>query len=301
MTYARSRPKQLVPWIEEHNVPLLTNAVHRWSERKNSEDDFLSMWEYETDHVIDAGGYNVQAKWLKNNDIRDIGVERYRNDAPFYPWTVEQYHNWLTEHQDEIEWATAMDYACEDRFSELWDVEQRIEATLENTIQQYDMEPEYKLLPVLQGRNVEDYVYCYDYLKDHGIPVDYVGLGTVCRLSSEKKIVELEKDIREQTDVKQIHGFGVKVASYKHGATFDTADSQAWVYGASNGKVYRLKNIDDGGLRLVEEKLPNDSATRTIESFKNYYAYVTWLKTGKSALNDEIVEIQTDKTPEVIA
>lgn len=294
MTYARSRPKELVPWIEDNNVPLLTNAIHRWSERSTKKDGFLSMWEYDTDHVIDAGGYNVQAKWMKENDLSQLGVERYRNDAPFYPWTVEQYHNWLCEHTNEFEWASVMDYACESRFDDLWNVQHRMEATLENTIKQFNMNPDYNLLPVLQGKSVEEYVESYDYLKDHGIPVDYVGLGTICRLSSEKEIVKLEQKIREKTKVKKIHGFGVKVASYKHGATFNTADSQAWVYGASNGKVYRL-NKNDNDLSISHHKLPDDSKTRTVESFKNYYAYVTWLKSGKSALKNEVIQEQLNK------
>jgi len=61
MTYARSRPNELVPWIEEHGVPLLTNAIHRYSEAKERH---LDMWEYDTRHVIDAGGYNVMASWV---------------------------------------------------------------------------------------------------------------------------------------------------------------------------------------------------------------------------------------------
>lgn len=300
MTYARSRPNELVPWIEQNNVPLLTNAVHRWSERSTREDGFLSMWEYDTDHVVDAGGYNVQAKWMKENDVSQRGVERYKNDAPFYPWTIEQYHNWLCENSEEFEWACVMDYACEERFDGLWSVEQRIQATLDNTIEHFNYNPDYQLLPVLQGRSVEQYVKSYDYLKDHGIPVDYVGLGTICRLSSEKKIVELEKEVREKTGVKDIHGFGVKVNAYKHGANFETADSQAWVYGASNGRVYRLLKENDN-LKLTEQDLPEDSMTRTVESFKNYYAYVSWLKDGESALTDEIIDKQLSKSRKVIA
>jgi len=276
MTYARSRPNELVPFIEEHSVPLLTNAFHRWSDNT---DRFLHMWEYDTPHVIDAGGYNVQAAYMKANDVSEYADEIESSSEPFYPYSLDEYHEWLQNHTDEFEWATAMDYACEDRFNELWSVEDRIEATFENTLKHFNKDPSYKVLPVLQGRSVEDYVEFYDRLEDHGIPTDHLGLGTICRLSSEKRIANLEQKVRERTDVDRLHGFGVKIEAFKHGAEFDSADSQAWVYSASNGKV-----IVDEGDRM--RRIPhNDSLTRTVESFKNYYSYVTRLQSGESAVD----------------
>jgi len=285
MTYARSRPTELVPWIEEHNVPLLTNAIHRWSDATNR---LLSMWEYDTPHVIDAGGYNVMASWVTRGgklcseyDADDILEER-QNESPFYPWSIEEYHDWLCKHEDEFEWATVMDYACEDRFNPLCDYQERINMTFDTTIRQFnrlqDSGSSYKLLPVLQGRSVDEYVEFYDRLSDHGIPTDHLGLGTVCRISSEKRIVEFEKTIRERTGVERLHGFGVKIEAFKHGGTFDSSDSQAWVYSPSNGEVV----LDDGD-RLRSVPI-DDSQIRTVESFKNYYSYVTRLQQGRSAV-----------------
>ena len=295
MTYARSRPNELVPWIEEHNVPLLTNAIHRWSDNT---DRFLDMWEYDTPHVIDAGGYNVMASYVTQSgslrsdvSLSDVTAEKQSKQLPFYPYTLEEYHEWLCSHSDEIEWATVMDYACEDRFNKLWDYEQRIEKTLEATIRQQNLVDDmpssqsYKILPVLQGRKPQDYIDCYNRLKAHGVDVDHVGIGTVCRLSSEKRIVEFEQAIRDNTDVNRLHGFGVKIQAFNHGASFESADSQAWVYNASNGEVA----IDgDGRLRTI----PCDqSLIRTVESFKNYYNYVTRLQQGEKAVEfDSVVD-----------
>lgn len=284
MTYARSRPNELIPWIEEHQVPLLTNAMHRWS---YNTDRFLDMWEYDTFHTIDAGGYNVQARFVDlhgniDADQQDVYAEHLK-EYPFYPWTLDEYHEFLSEHTHEFEWATIMDYACEDRFNELWSVEDRIEKTFEATIEHFnklqDSSADYKLLPVLQGRSLDQYLEFYDRLNAHGIPTDHVGVGTICRISSENKIVELEQDIRENTNIDRIHGFGVKVDAYKKGATFDSGDSQAWNYAPSNGRCV----IDDGD-RLRSIDMPNDSLTRTVESFKNYYKYVTRLQQGTSAV-----------------
>jgi len=291
MTYSRDRPNELIPWIEEHSVPLLENALHRWSHNSES---FMDMWEYDTDHVIDAGGYNVQSTFADrwgNLKVEPSKVEsELESDAPFYPWTVEEYHEWAAENSDEFEWVTVMDYACEDRFSELWSVDERVEATIDNTVEHYSHDPDYNVLPVLQGRSVEEYVQSYERLKDQGIPVDHVGIGTVCRLSSTEEIIELENNVRERIDANIIHGFGVKVDSFSRGARFDSADSAAWVYGPSNGEMYLLRQDDDGDIRktTVEE---DSSLLRTVESFKTYYTYVSWLQNGvESAPIDERLE-----------
>lgn len=298
VTYARSRPNELVPWIEAHQVPLLTNAMHRWSEAQAA---FLHMWEYDTPHVIDAGGYNVQRKWVADNGENVRGQltsdttkevvaanrgaleSQLSDDSPFYPWSLEEYHEWCSEWAHEHDWVTVMDYACEEKFDPLWSVEERVEKTLEHTVRHYDLDPDYTVLPVLQGRTVDSYVRCYEFLEDHGIPCDHVGLGTVCRLSSEKRIVEVERQVRERTGVDKLHGFGVKVAAYKHGATFDSADSQAWVYSASNGEVVHVSRTPDGGLRIDTEPC-SDSLYRTVQSFKSYYTYVSWLMDDEPAV-----------------
>jgi len=287
MTYARSRPNELIPWIEKHNVPLLTNAIHRWSDNT---DRFLDMWEYDTSHVIDAGGYNVMGSFTKKSgglrkeySNEDVQSE-FDKQFPFYPYTLDEYHEWLLNHTDEFDWATVMDYACEERFDALWSYEERMNMTIESTIAHFDkLQDEghpYKVLPVLQGRDVDDYVWFYEQLEDHGIPTDHCGLGTVCRMSSEKRIVEFEKEIRERTGVDRLHGFGVKIEAFKHGASFESADSQAWVYSPSNGEV-----VVDEYDRLRSIPMPDHALERTVESFKNYYSYVSRLQQGLSAVS----------------
>lgn len=286
MTYARSRPNELIPWIEANDVPLLTNAIHRYSENTER---LLPMWEYDTRHVIDAGGYNVMASYVtQGGDLRaSVNVDDVSSELskpmPFYPWTIDEYHEWLKGHADEFVWATCMDYACEERFDELWHYEDRRQATLDATIRQYNMLEDdghpYKLLPVLQGRDPDEYIDFYEQLEAHGIPTDHLGLGTVCRMSSEKRIVDFEETIRERTDVERLHGFGVKIEAFKHGGGFESADSQAWVYGPSNGRV----TVDEE-TRLRGVEMPNHSLERTTESFKHYYAYVTRLQQGEAAV-----------------
>lgn len=306
MTYGRSRPKTLVPWIEHHDVPILSNVTRRWSDNTER---LLPMWDFDTKHVVDAGGYNVQSRFATDGGSLKVSPQAIQNelqtDAPFYPWTVVEYHEWLSEYADRFTWACAMDYACEERFDALWDVESRMDATIDNTIEHFEQDPDYAVLPVLQGRCVDDYVESYERLTDHGIPCDRVGLGTICRISSQNEIVETEREVRNRTGVESIHGFGVKVSAYKLGATFETADSAAWVSEAKNGRVYNISRTEDGGLRLdgEEMKRPNhrsaDSRRRTIHSFQTYYAYVTWLMEGEPAIDVDVLiarqEMDTDE------
>lgn len=251
MTYARTRPNEIVPYAERNNVPMLSNIFHRWSD---AQEKLLDIWEYDCPHVIDSGGFNVMA-----------------NGYNEFPWSVKEYHQALVDY-GRMEWAACMDYACEERFDDVMTVRERMERTVRNCIAHYDLDPEYKVLPILQGRCLEDYLWCYEKYREFGIPVEHVGLGTVCRISSSKRIVNLEQNLREKTSIDRIHGFGVKIDALKMGATFDSMDSQAWVWAASNGQVYR-----DDGTSLVMEPMPDDSKTRTVESFKNYYDYVSRL------------------------
>lgn len=274
MVYGNRRAEYILPWIETHDVPLLVNATERWSYPQSS---FLHMWDIDTPVVIDAGGYNVQAKYLRDDATASLATE-LSDKSPFYPFSVEQYHEWLSENNELFDWACAMDYACEERFDDLWSVEDRMEATLQNTIRHLSLDPDYHVLPVLQGRTVDQYVEFVDRLVDHGIDVSYVGLGTVCRLSSSNKIVRVEKELRDRTPVDTIHGFGVKIDAYKRGASFETADSAAWSYASASQKMFYL-SAEDG--EVVTKRAHNSSGLmNTVESFKAYYTYVTMLKHG---------------------
>jgi hypothetical protein len=319
MTYARSRP-DWIPAIasgdydirlvggdvelveaDHEGMALLTNALHRCSDAKGT---FLPPFEYDTKRSIDSGGYNVQARFVDPDGCLKDGVSQSdvrherRRDSPFFPWSVDMYHSWLCEHSEQFEWAAVMDYACEDRFDGLWSAEDRVDATVENTIRHFDLHSdEYGLLPVLQGRSVDDYVECYDRLSSRGIPVSKVGLGTVCRLSSSSEIIELENRLRDRREFDHIHGFGVKRDSYSRGANFESADSQAWVWDASHGKEMVLR---DGS--LISRKCEGDSLRRTVVPFREYYRSVQTLRTGETPLTplkDDSRAVQTTLTQAV--
>ena len=296
MTYARSRPTELVPWIEANNVPLLENALHRWSPNTES---FKQMWTYETPHVIDAGGYNVMSSFVTRGGELDVEQSileaEHEKRFPFYPWTLEEYHEFLSEHENEFEWATIMDYACQASFDTLLSKEERIELTFDATVAHYelleDSGADYELLPLLQGRSLSEYINFYERLEDAGIPADYVGVGSIADVSDTMDLVSLEVALREQIGVDALHGFGATVESFNNGVTFETVDSQAWVYHPSNGRV-----VLDCGDHLRRVTMPNNALARKVTSFKHYYSYVTRLQQGDSAveLDRSVCELESD-------
>jgi len=251
MTFEGPYQPQVNRIADEFNIGILKNAYHRFSQ---STGDWLEVRHHPQTAplVIDSGGFNV---------LRDGYSE--------YPWSVEDYHGFLTEYPREFDWAAVMDFVCSPQFNHLKSKQNRLDQTLENTIAHYDLDPDYQLLPVLQGESIHDYLSFYDRLNDHGIPTDVVGLGTLMRISGECEIKRVEQGVRANTDVDRFHGFGIKVSSFKVGASFESADSRSWGDASRHKKVY----IDDGD-RLI--KRPHDRDTSkfaVLRSFHDYYNY----------------------------
>lgn len=256
MTWANKYPDLIMPAVHANNIPLMRNAYHRYSTRT---DRFLPL-QYPQDGqvIIDSGGFNVLA-----------------NGHDSFPWSVHEYHDWLGSLDTDFDWAACMDYACERRFDDRLSKEERMQKTLENTITHFNLDPSYRVLPVLQGRTLDDYLTFYDWLTDHGIPTEYVGLGTVCRQSNTTEIIEIERGLRANTDIEKLHGFGVKINAFKFGVCFESADSNAWNVEPSNGNV-----VYDDGDRLRTEERPDadQSQQRSYTSFLEYYKYASRLQ-----------------------
>jgi hypothetical protein len=304
MTYARSYPDIIAPWAEANDVPLLSNALHRYSD---AQERLLHMWTYDCPHAIDAGGYNVQSTFVTRDGELDADitgddiVKELCTPSPFYPWTVEDYHQWLADYDDEVTWASAMDYACSELFDGLWSSDDRIETTFQNTLRQYerleDSSADYQLLPVLQGTTPDEHVAFYERLEDHGLPTDHVGLGSITGISNDPEIVDYEQAVRSRIDPEIIHGFGVKIEAFQYGSEFESADTQAWLYPAMNEYV----SVDIGN-RLARFNIPGNLKARKVESFKSYYSYVTRLQQGESAVDYEspAVNASSDKEAQQI-
>jgi hypothetical protein len=87
------------------------------------------------------------------------------------------------------------------------------------------------ILGVIQGWSIEDYLFCIDLLREQGLILPYMGVGTLCRRNSEKQIIRILRHIkRELPDVK-LHGFGVKTSVLRYPEAREllySVDSAAW-------------------------------------------------------------------------
>jgi len=133
--------------------------------------------------------------------------------------------------KDKIMYVTP-DYPCERDvlgFSE--SIHERIEKTIKNTLEFVDEKPETNWLIPLQGYNKEDYVYCIERYIEEEIPLNQVGVGTVCKRKEKTSIYAVLKTIRDRLPNAWIHAFGLTKAYLEDVIffinSFDTA-SYTW-------------------------------------------------------------------------
>jgi len=247
-----SNRQQLKSVVSDGSIPVMRNVM-----QFRNTSSFRVSTPYAGRYVLDSGGYTAMDKF---------GGE--------FPWSVLEYHDWARDMYAEhpFGWVAVMDLACEPAFDDKISVAERIQRTVDNTIALLDHEPDYPVLPVLQGRTVNGWLRCYDKLRDHGINPDYAGVGTLCRQTSGRDIKEIIRAIRARTDIDAFHGFGVKATAFQHGAVFETADSQAWSWPIKYGIQLRYD-----GDRLHREEYDECDGAVHRRTFKAYYDHVSQL------------------------
>lgn len=260
--------RQLEPLIGDGQTPVMRNVMTF----RNS--DSLRVTDPVADrYVLDSGGYTA---------MQEFGGD--------FPWSVTDYHEWARDMYagHPFEWVAAMDLACEGAFDDDISVAQRVDQTIENTLALLDHDPEYPVLPVLQGRTVDEWVGCYDRLRDHGVDPEYAGVGTLCRQTSGKDIAAILQALRARTDIDVFHGFGVKATAFSHGASFWTADSNAWARPLQFGDKYHLNG--DGLSRVPYGEHTGETHR---ETFSAYYGHVHDLHRTAHARHDPTHEHTT--------
>lgn len=86
---------------------------------------------------------------------------------------------------------------------------------------------------VLQGWELNDYLRCIELFEDHGVPLDHVAVGSVCRRNAVDEILEVLSAVRYHLPDATIHAFGVKTQILQHPEVFewiDSADSVSFDY-----------------------------------------------------------------------
>lgn len=195
---------------------------------------------------IDSGGFSF---FFRLSDFPD-GHDKY---LEFVRRRLDRYENVLFANRD---------YPCEPEVRKKWGrtVRDNQMKTIQNQIEIMDLiddqYPELKghFVAVLQGWDLDDYLWHLDYMKEHGLLTEYLGLGTMCRRGQEKQIRRYILAIRQNAPKwVKLHAFGVKFGVLKYPDVREalySADSNAYQYLISRNDHrpiwYRyLKNIND--------------------------------------------------------
>jgi hypothetical protein len=176
-------------------------------------------------------------------------------------WTITpgEYVDRLRRYRDEIGsmlWAAPQDSMCEDaiidggwyggqyfvgtrRFVDPHGVmttaqiaAEHMRATVLNFLELRELAPDLWIIPVIQGREPDDYVSCTELYWDLGridlTTAPLVGVGSVCRRQAMGVAGDILTALHRR-GVTRLHGFGFKLQGLaQHGHLLSSADSLAW-------------------------------------------------------------------------
>lgn len=181
------------------------------------------------------------------------------------------------------------DYPCEPQILKKYDVtaKDQILRTVNHHIKLLDLIEDFdisaKPVPVIQGWEIDDYLFCIDIFREHGLienGFDYVAIGSLCRRHAIHQIRKIILTVRNElrSSIK-LHCFGTKISVLKDLAVWRavySVDSGAWDFDA-RWKRYKNKigkSTFDASLMLAKEYLSK------IEKMKRKFECQTVLNVG---------------------
>lgn len=204
--------------------------------------------------------------WDGNHEtfIDSGGFHHMMNGEGEYGETDEQYLEYLLKHRPHL--YALRDYPCESDLLESLGrtVEEQQERTVDHHIQLFDKVDGHPLadsaVTVVQGWTCEQYLDCLDQLRDHGLPMHHVAIGSVCRRGYDEDIANVVLAVRDALpDGSHLHAFGVK------------------------GSVLRFREVVDA-LDSVDSAAYDYSVTRFSEAAPGE-GYNTWRDSARAYLN----------------
>ena len=188
---------------------MINFSSERWKNRKSQ---FITNKEW----ILDSGGFNELGKYGKYSYSPSFYLQKVKLLDPTY-------------------FAT-MDYMCEPNKLKITGltVKDHIMKTIENTLFLMDKHTgNQELMPVIQGWEIEDYLYCIDSMKELGIfkRNQLVGIGSICRRNQTDKIEKIITSIKNELPHQRLHGFGIKkscLSNPKIVNSLSSSDSFAW-------------------------------------------------------------------------
>ncbi|WP_248966188.1 deazapurine DNA modification protein DpdA family protein [Sphaerisporangium perillae] len=175
-------------------------------------------------------------------------------------WTTTPRANAVSRYVEEIgniDWAAPQDWMCEPFITAKTGltVREHIHRTVGNYIDLLSLRPELPFRPAMQGRFIDDYLYCFDLYERAGIDLTkqpLVGLGSVCRRQHSAQIQTIVTTLASAG--LRLHGFGVKTRGLqRYAASLTSADSLAWSYQGRRTPSLHPGHINEANCRTFAE------------------------------------------------
>jgi len=138
-----------------------------------------------------------------------------------------------------------------------------------------------KIFSVVQGWEPRDYEICIDMMRDRGIPLKNIGIGSVCGRDSSEDVVEIIQRVDNEADPQKLHTFGVKtdVLQFEEARSLLTStDSQAFEF-SSMYSHFPLQRMERTILSFLNFK---KSILRTLTGIKSDKEWKKKLRSNKS-------------------
>ena len=182
---------------------------------------------------LDSGGYTCFTKWKD------------------YPWTVEQYVNFVRLfciRYPQTEYVSVLDLPCEPLVNRSESNVCRIHQTIKNTRDCLSYKIPANWVSVIQGYSKWEYKYCANLMHHFGLFTPVTAIGSVCQRKGTKQLDEIVRFITTLADVKW-HTFGLQLRALSTlKDVVHSSDSGAWKFRSKRGawkpKTYehKLKN-----------------------------------------------------------
>ena len=186
--------------------------------------------------MIDSGAFHVLEK--------RISIDQYMSYIDEYVQFVNKYIEW-------IDYVVTCDIPCDSRFSGSFDNMWRIKKTVENSIKIVDkIDDPRKFMIVIQGYTINEYLYCCDLYRMHGLITAKVGIGSLCiRKYSKKQVKEVPEIILAVKAALpswvKLHTFGLNLKFLKIPEVIKNIhSSDSAAYAKTYSKFGRLKIYD---------------------------------------------------------
>lgn len=200
-------------WLATAGVPLFVSN-RRLAERM-SLPEAIAPW------ALDSGGFSelsLYGEWRTSSAEYVAAVRRYRAEIGMLDWAAPQ--DWMCEPAMLVQTGKT--------------IREHQRLTVENYLRLRDLAPDQPFIPVLQGWERDDYLYCVEMYAQAGIDLaalPLVGIGSVCRRQATTGMDSIVQEL-ERAGIR-LHGFGVKLDGLaRYGVWLESSDSLAWSYGA---------------------------------------------------------------------